>query len=504
MVDFSTGQVVMMLQSDEIEVEPSDGQNAREVILTFCVNPKANVIVTASRNNLLRKWDVDFESTPPQARSVRAIKGHTEPVLCMDFDSTGTFVATGSADRTARVWDMRGGFATHNFRGHGGIVSLVQFHPDAARLILVTSCDDCSTRLWSLHDKACVATLTNHMSPVTCVAFTEDGYTMATGARDKVVNFWELRRHTLLRTLPVYEDIEGLAILDPADHESSEKKRKREDSSGVLVVVGSKGVARAWSFWAKDHAVLAQASRAGGRDDLLACSVIATQDPPKGEAIPYTGLLVRPWGLLAMTAHHNLVVLDRSTLCPIRQLVGYNDEVIQIKYLPGLVERLAVATNSPQLKLLRISDFSCELFEGHTGTVLTVDVSPTGKHIVTGSKDHTCRLWTVSGATAMVCVGHTREVSSVALSRRESAYDSGSAFFISGGGDCTLKRWKVDSLGSATVRPTAERSVRAHEKEINHVCVAPNDALVATSSQARALLMTSEIMPNHISTDLSL
>lgn len=314
---------------------------------------------------------------------------------------------------------------------------------------------------------------------------------MATGARDKVVNFWELRRHTLLRTLAVYEDVEGLAILDAAENDSSEKKRKREDSSGVLVVVGSKGIARAWSFSAKDHAVLAQLSRAGGRDDLLACSVVASQDPPKGEAIPYTGLLVRPWGLLAFTAHHNLVLLDRSTLSPIRQLVGYNDEVIQIKYLPGPVERLAVATNSPQLKLLRIADFSCELLDGHTGTVLTVDVSPTGEYIVTGSKDHTCRLWAVSGETAMVCVGHTREVTSVALSRREGAYHSGSAFFVSGGGDCTLKRWKVEKLGSEVSRPTAERSVRAHEKEINHVCVAPNDGLVATSSQARAQLYIS-------------
>ena len=126
-------------------------------------------------------------------------------MLDMVFDSTGTFVATGSSDRTARVWDMRGGFATHNFRGHSGIVNMVRFHPDPVRLLLVTGSEDCSARVWSLRDKTCIATLGCHMSAITCVAFTEDGFTMATGSRDKVINFWELRQFTLMKTFPVYE-----------------------------------------------------------------------------------------------------------------------------------------------------------------------------------------------------------------------------------------------------------------------------------------------------------
>jgi U3 small nucleolar RNA-associated protein 13 len=495
-VEVSTGGVLAMLQgvacSDDAAVASISEALPREAIATFCVNLRSAQVMTAARSTgLLRLWDVDVAATPPTAVCVRAFKGHAEPVVCMAYDPTGTFCATGSTDRTAKVFDTRGGFATHNFRGHGGSVSLVEFHPDAKRLLLVSASDDGAIRIWSLHDKSCVATLANHMSAVTSVAFSLDGYTLVTGSRDKVCNFWELRRNTLMHSLLVYEEVEGLAIVDdyafaPGAPTTGERKRKRsEDASGRLVVVGSKGQARMWAFEAKDHKLLAEQSKRGGRDNLLACTLVATQPSRAGASIAYTGLVSQGSTLVAVTAHHNLAFLDPSTLAATRQIVGYNDELVQVKYIPGPSDILAVATNSPQLKLLRVADFSCELLDGHTATILALDVSPDGKSIATGSKDRTCRLWEVaSGTCTMLCVGHTEGVSSVALSRKVGTFDAGHAAVFSVSSDCSLKRWAVArDAGAALAQPKATHTTRAHEKDINHVCVAPSDSLVATSSQ---------------------
>ena len=69
----------------------------------------------------------------------------------MAVDSTGTLVATGSADNTVKVWDIEQGHQTHNLTGHSGIVLAVAFHPNAGRLQLFSASEDHSVRAWDLN-----------------------------------------------------------------------------------------------------------------------------------------------------------------------------------------------------------------------------------------------------------------------------------------------------------------------------------------------------------------
>jgi U3 small nucleolar RNA-associated protein 13 len=73
------------------------------------------------------------------------------------FNILGTLVATGSADRTVRVWDVAKGFCTHNFRDHTDIVQTVYFHPDPNRLQLFSCSEDNTIRIFDLIDSNCVA-----------------------------------------------------------------------------------------------------------------------------------------------------------------------------------------------------------------------------------------------------------------------------------------------------------------------------------------------------------
>lgn len=109
------------------------------------MRPGHNQLVTAGRNLLLRLWDLDSFTC------VRTIKAHETPVLAMDFDPTGTLLATGGSDRAVKVFDIEKGYCTHNFRRHAGIVTLVKFHPDAKRLQLVSCSDDSTGALLSVY-----------------------------------------------------------------------------------------------------------------------------------------------------------------------------------------------------------------------------------------------------------------------------------------------------------------------------------------------------------------
>lgn len=545
---------------------------------------------------------------------MRAYKAHETPVLAMEYDSTGTLLATGGSDRSVHVWDVPGGFCTHNFRGHTGIVTLVAFHPESAqRELLFSASDDCTVRVWSLREGGragpgggggcCLQVLTNHMSTVTGVGVSEDGNTLLTAGRDQIVSVWDLRRAspsapgsttgsfrgadlvTLVETVPVYEELEGLLALTEAEaqamggfgawkgseyggrateaeldslHAMRHTKRGAGRKAGggdrtappprkgVFVLAGAKGKVRVFQYEPKTDPF------AKG----LVVQCVAEQAPrdtcPRGLSGILRGGRRRPTQLLAVTTDHNLQWLRGGDLAPSRVVVGYNDQVIAVKYLPGLGggrdgRRVVVASNSPQVRVFRLDDLSCEcLLEGqHTETVLAVDVSPDGRWVVTGSKDRSVCLWQLGPAAgaesleegqdgdsecvAGSCIrryeGHTDAVSAVALGRKKAAYQllasgkpGGTAVAYSAGADRTLKRWllapltpkparhrdlrqkeangKVEehgqgkgSAGAPSVPSTTEASasVLAHDKDINALAVSPNDALVASASQDKTV-----------------
>ena len=76
-----------------------------------------------------------------------------------------------------------------------------------------------------------------------------------------------------------------------------------------------------------------------------------------------------------------------------RQLVGYNDEIVDLALVQ--THYLAVASNNSQLRIYRLDtqdrDHDVALVDGHSDMVLSIDTN--GEWLVSGSKDHTARIW---------------------------------------------------------------------------------------------------------------
>ena len=169
-VSIESGDAVSTLQGED---DPK-----REAILCFAVHPSGQEVATCSQNGLLRHWK--------GKECVRAIKAHQMPVLSMAYDPTGTLVATGSADRSVRVWDIGRGYCTHSFRDHTDIVTVLRFHPNPMTMTLCSGSQDNTIRLWDLVDQKCSSVFRDHMSQPTSIAWAPDEYLMVTAGRDKV------------------------------------------------------------------------------------------------------------------------------------------------------------------------------------------------------------------------------------------------------------------------------------------------------------------------------
>lgn len=173
-VSLLTGNLLQTLQE---ETDPK-----KEIITCFALHPEGEEIVTSSQNGLLRHWK--------GKECLRSIKGHQMPVLAMVYDPTGTLVATGSADRTIRVWDIVRGYCTHSFRDHTDIITLLKFHPNPMTMALVSGSQDNTVRIWDLVDQKCTSVFREHMSQPTSIAWAPDEYLMVTAGRDKVISLF--------------------------------------------------------------------------------------------------------------------------------------------------------------------------------------------------------------------------------------------------------------------------------------------------------------------------
>lgn len=148
------------------EGEEDDESLDSDAIVAYALAPNDCDLITASRNNILRHYDISGSAShsysgvdgrgAAKVRKVLGRSGHELPISCMEFHCSGIFFATGSVDGNVKVWDLRGGYATHSFRyhapgystnlsGRGGLrgsVTSLNWYPDITKLCLGVGRDD--------------------------------------------------------------------------------------------------------------------------------------------------------------------------------------------------------------------------------------------------------------------------------------------------------------------------------------------------------------------------
>ena len=114
------------------------------------------------------------------------LAGHAGSVTALAFAPDGAALATGAADRVARLFD-RSGAPAREFGPHSGSVTAVAFSPDGRRL--ATASWDRRARIWELAGGPATI-LEDHRAPLRALAWRPDGAALATAGDDATVRIW--------------------------------------------------------------------------------------------------------------------------------------------------------------------------------------------------------------------------------------------------------------------------------------------------------------------------
>jgi WD40 repeat protein len=178
--------------------------------LTF--TSSSQMVLSGSFDGHARLWNV--ENMAParglqphtHAALLETIGHHEAPVASAVFAPVGSTLASGSKDRTAKIWDAASGHDERTLRGPLDIVNSVAYSPDALVLAGATGSpppDTMDTRifLWDVLTGAVIRTMPGHSGGSTAVDISPDGTIVASGGRDSTVKLWQTSNGALLRTL---------------------------------------------------------------------------------------------------------------------------------------------------------------------------------------------------------------------------------------------------------------------------------------------------------------
>ncbi|MGW1599947.1 nSTAND1 domain-containing NTPase [Streptomyces eurythermus] len=328
-----------------------------------------------------------------------ALNGHSQAVYAVAFSPDGRTLATGSGDRTIRLWSLadpaRPVPLGRPLTGHTGWVYWLQFSPDGHTL--ASASRDRTARLWDVrdprHPKVLGRPLTGHSDFVFSVSFSRDGRTLATAGHDGTVRLWDVSD-------PAHAAVLGRPLAGAGEAVSS---AAFSPDSRTVAAPSHDHTIRLWNVTDPAHPRL-------------------WREPLRNPDVVYAVAFRRDSKIMASVGNDYKVrlwdVSDPAHAEPLGQpLTGHTDTLLAVAFSPD-GRTLATAGADHAIRLWDVSDprhpgALGQPLIGHTGFVDWLTFSPDGQSLASVSDDHTVRLWHLPHT---VLAGHLGNVTSIAFS----------------------------------------------------------------------------------------
>jgi WD40 repeat protein len=223
----------------------AQGDHDDDCVRPVAFSPDGKMVLTGSTNKTARLWEAaagrpiraprpyefpEFTEIVETGKPVGPPLTHQGAVWAVAFSPDGKMVLTGSADKTARLWEAGTGKAIGVPLRHQGEVLAVAFSPDGS--MVLTGAQDRTARLWKAGTWQALGRPLRHQGIVTAVAFCPDGRTLLTGSEDKTARLWDA--------------VTGTAVGPPLEHGDGVSAVAFSPAGETILTGSLDGTARLW------------------------------------------------------------------------------------------------------------------------------------------------------------------------------------------------------------------------------------------------------------------
>jgi len=186
----------------------------------------ATAMKTALINALNRVEAMDTERILAVSEVTQIVKpityaGHSKPVLCVAWSSNNKYLASGSEDKTVRIWNIENGELVEVLKNHEYPVTCVAWSQDnryiasgssggkplkgflggivgeTISLIKMRN----TIKIWDFTTREVIRELKGHTDKISSIAWSPNGKLLASSGKDERIIIWDVQQGKIYRTL---------------------------------------------------------------------------------------------------------------------------------------------------------------------------------------------------------------------------------------------------------------------------------------------------------------